>query len=127
MASVGEANLLRLSRGILPVLPGMNGPVNTRRMEEFSLMMETFRDALVVEDGAGVNTAVESSGGMKENRNRIARMPPGSRGGLIPRAERNPLRRPILPGTREPHTGTHGMHQRRSCGGPRLSERGGGP
>lgn len=76
MASNGEANLLRLSRGIFPVLPGMNGPVNTRRMEELSLMMETFRHALIVEDGTGAKTAVESSSFsiMKDNRNRIARM-----------------------------------------------------
>jgi hypothetical protein len=49
MASIGEANLLRLSRGLFPVLPGMNGPVNTRRMDEISMMLGTFQDALIVE------------------------------------------------------------------------------
>lgn len=48
MASLGEANLLRISNGFFPVIPGMNGPVNTRRMDELSMMMETFRDAIVV-------------------------------------------------------------------------------
>ena len=50
MASMGEQNLLRLSNGLLPVLPGMNGPVNTRRMDEISMMIETFQEALVVDD-----------------------------------------------------------------------------
>jgi hypothetical protein len=49
MASIGEANLIRWSRGLLPALPGMNGPVNTRRMDEISMMLETFRDALLVQ------------------------------------------------------------------------------
>jgi ABC1 atypical kinase-like domain len=44
-ASNFEANLLR--SGVLPTpLPGMNGPVNARRMEEMRLMVETFRDAV---------------------------------------------------------------------------------
>lgn len=46
MASIGEANLLRLSRGFLPVLPGMNGPVNERRMEEIRIMIATIQEAL---------------------------------------------------------------------------------
>ena len=50
MASVGEANLLRFSRGLVPVLPGMNGPVNMRRMDEISRMLATFRDALIVDN-----------------------------------------------------------------------------
>lgn len=49
MASVGEATLLRLSRGLFPTLPGMNGPVNVRRMDEIRAIVETFRDALLVE------------------------------------------------------------------------------
>ena len=53
MASIGEANLLRLSRGVLPILPGMNGPVNTRRMEELSGMVETFREALISSEDNG--------------------------------------------------------------------------
>jgi hypothetical protein len=55
MASIGEANMYRLSRGLLPVLPGMQGPVNERRMEEIRLMLDTFQDALVVDSGTEVN------------------------------------------------------------------------
>ena len=47
-ASMGEANLLKSSGGLLPALPGMNGPINTRRMDEIRLMLDTFEDALVV-------------------------------------------------------------------------------
>jgi len=46
MASIGEANLLRFSRGLFPILPGMNGPVNPKRMEELRTIVDTFRDAL---------------------------------------------------------------------------------
>ena len=49
MASLGEANLLRITGGLVPSLPGMNGPVNTRRMDEISMMLETFRDAIIVQ------------------------------------------------------------------------------
>jgi predicted unusual protein kinase regulating ubiquinone biosynthesis (AarF/ABC1/UbiB family) len=49
LASMGEANLLRQSRGLFPGLPGMAGPVNSRRMDEIRMMMETFRDALIVD------------------------------------------------------------------------------
>ena len=49
MASLGEANLLRITGGLVPPLPGMNGPVNTRRMDEISMMLETFRDAIIVQ------------------------------------------------------------------------------
>jgi len=49
MASIGEANLLRF--GLLPELPGMNGPVNPRRMDEIGMMLDTFRDALLAEEG----------------------------------------------------------------------------
>ena len=52
MASAGEANLLRFSRGLVPVLPGMNGPVNMRRMDEISRMLATFRDALIIDNTA---------------------------------------------------------------------------
>lgn len=47
MASMGEANLLRL--GLLPNLPGMNGPVNARRMDEVRMMLDTFRAALAAD------------------------------------------------------------------------------
>jgi hypothetical protein len=48
MASMGEANLKRQSGGIIPLLPGMNGPVNSKRMDEMSVALETFQDALLV-------------------------------------------------------------------------------
>lgn len=46
MASMGEANLIKFTRGVLPPLPGMNGPVNNKRMEELRLLVETFQSAL---------------------------------------------------------------------------------
>ena len=51
MASIGEANLLRATNGLLPTLPGMNGPVNERVMGEMRMMLDTFQDALAVEEG----------------------------------------------------------------------------
>jgi hypothetical protein len=51
MASIGEASLLRFTRGMLPPLPGMNGPVNARRMDELKLVLDTFQDAIVVNRG----------------------------------------------------------------------------
>lgn len=48
MASIGEANLVRLSRGLLPALPGMNGPVNTKRMDEIRTVVDTFQSALLM-------------------------------------------------------------------------------
>jgi hypothetical protein len=50
MASIGENTLFRWSSGLLGSLPGMNGPVNRRRMEEINAMIDTFRDALLVPD-----------------------------------------------------------------------------
>lgn len=50
MASIGEANLLRISGGLFPTLPGSNGPVNTRRMDEVSMILETFREAIIVQN-----------------------------------------------------------------------------
>lgn len=49
MASTGEANLMRVSRGLLRPLPGGNGPVNTKRMEELRMFVETLQNALVME------------------------------------------------------------------------------
>lgn len=51
LASMGESNLLRTSGGLLPALPGMNGPINTKRMDEIRMMLETFEDALVARNG----------------------------------------------------------------------------
>lgn len=53
LASMGEANLRRQSRGLFPILPGMNGPVNSRRMEEIQRVVQTFRDALLMNAGGG--------------------------------------------------------------------------
>lgn len=47
MASVGEATLQRISRGFVPLLPGMKGPVNQKRMDEIGMIVETFQDAIV--------------------------------------------------------------------------------
>jgi hypothetical protein len=50
MASIGEARLLLATNGLLPVLPGMSGPVNERVMAEMKMMLDTFQDALIVDD-----------------------------------------------------------------------------
>jgi len=47
MASVTEANLLRLSGGILRPLPGGNGPVNAQRMEDLRSLFDIVREALL--------------------------------------------------------------------------------
>ena len=63
MASIGEGMLIKASRGFLPTLPGMNGPVNDRRMEEVSALIETFQDALITqENGANHNLSPNVSG-----------------------------------------------------------------
>ena len=63
LASMGEANLLRTSGGLLPALPGMNGPINTRRMDEIRMMLETFEDALVVRNAQRQRKEESASGG----------------------------------------------------------------
>lgn len=52
MASVGESNLLRISMGLLPPLPGMSGPVNSKRMEEMRYLLDTLQSALATEGGS---------------------------------------------------------------------------
>ena len=47
MASMGERKLLRLSRGLIRPLPGGNGPINTRRMEEMKIVASVLQSALV--------------------------------------------------------------------------------
>ncbi|KAL3919342.1 MAG: hypothetical protein SGILL_003799 [Bacillariaceae sp.] len=49
-ASMGEANMLQATNGLLPPLPGMNGPVNRRVMNEMGMMLDTFRNAMDVDD-----------------------------------------------------------------------------
>jgi hypothetical protein len=56
MASIGEGNILQATSGFLPPLPGMNGPVNRRVMSEMGMMLDTFRNALMVESGNGVQS-----------------------------------------------------------------------
>lgn len=51
MASLGEANLLRISGGVVRPLPGGNGPVNSRRMEELRSFLDVIQSALVMEGG----------------------------------------------------------------------------
>lgn len=87
LASMGEANLLKTSGGILPALPGMNGPINTRRMDEIRMMLDTFEDALVIPGSgqkelgastAGLDHANGSAGGglatLAQNRDRAMAM-----------------------------------------------------
>mmetsp|Transcript_29706 Transcript_29706/g.86570 ORF Transcript_29706/g.86570 Transcript_29706/m.86570 type:complete len:801 (+) Transcript_29706:3385-5787(+) len=57
MASIGEANLLRISRGIIRPLPGGNGPVNERRMEELRAMLDVMQSALSSDSGEDGGTA----------------------------------------------------------------------
>jgi hypothetical protein len=52
IASLGEASLLRMSNGLLPALPGMNGPVNNRVMDEMRAMLDTFQGAVTVGQGS---------------------------------------------------------------------------
>jgi hypothetical protein len=57
MASMGEASLKKQSGGIVPLLPGMNGPVNSKRMDEITVALETFQDALLVSSRDNPNRA----------------------------------------------------------------------
>ncbi|CAJ1969590.1 unnamed protein product [Cylindrotheca closterium] len=61
MASIGEGRLLAASRGLLPALPGMKGPINERVMNEMRQMLDTFQDALTVENGSSRNKESSSS------------------------------------------------------------------
>ena len=56
MASMGESNILELSRGLIRPLPGGNGPINTRRMEEMRAVVDVLQSALLMkseDDGKG--------------------------------------------------------------------------
>jgi len=52
MASLGEANLLRISGGFIRPFPGGNGPVNEKRMEEIRSILSIAQSALT-ESGYG--------------------------------------------------------------------------
>lgn len=53
MASIGEANLLRISRGLIRPLPGGNGPINSRRMEEVRAVLDVMQSALSSSSNGG--------------------------------------------------------------------------
>jgi len=88
MASMGESNLLRLSRGFIRPLPGGNGPINTKRMEEMRAVVEVLQSALEVDD--------EDGGEEHQDRAQMARE--FAQGGLLlfNDAERRELAAPIL-------------------------------
>lgn len=65
MASMGESNLLQLSRGLVRPLPGGNGPINTRRMEEMKAIVDVLQSALLIDD--------KSSGEKRQERLEVAR------------------------------------------------------
>lgn len=48
MASMGESNLLRLSKGLIRPLPGGNGPINTKRIEEIKAVVDVLQSAVVI-------------------------------------------------------------------------------
>ena len=50
MASIGEANLLRVSNGFIRPLPGGNGPVNLKRVEKLASILDTLQSALSVDN-----------------------------------------------------------------------------
>ena len=53
MASMGESNLLRISRGLVRPLPGGNGPINTKRMDEMRAVVNVLQSALKVDGNHG--------------------------------------------------------------------------
>ncbi len=59
MASMGESNLLRLSKGLIRPLPGGNGPINTKRIEEIKAVVDVLQSAVVID---------ETNGGGEKNR-----------------------------------------------------------
>ena len=48
MASMGENNILELTRGLIRPLPGGNGPINTKRMEEMRAVVDVLQSALLM-------------------------------------------------------------------------------
>lgn len=88
MASVGESTLLRLSRGFFRPLPGGNGPVSTKRMEEMKAVVDVLQSALLVDE--------EVRSGDRQERVELARE--FAQGGLLlfSNEERRELAAPIL-------------------------------
>jgi len=52
MASTGEFNLLRVSRGLIRPLPGGLGPIDNQRMKEIQGLIETVESAVSFEDNS---------------------------------------------------------------------------
>lgn len=67
MASMGEANLLGLSRGLVRPLPGGNGPINQHRMDEMKELVGVLQSALLVGEGE------ENFGEQRQERLELAR------------------------------------------------------
>ena len=88
MASMGEANLLKLSRGIVRPLPGGNGPINTKRMEEMKAVVDVLQSAI-----AG---GEENKGEHRQERLELAREFAQGLLSLFSDAERRELAAPIL-------------------------------
>lgn len=58
MASMGEARIQQATNGLLPLLPGANGPINDRVMSEMRMMVDTFQEALAVDGNTNNNDAL---------------------------------------------------------------------
>eukprot|EP00529_Nitzschia_sp_RCC80_P004028 CAMPEP_0113490756 /NCGR_PEP_ID=MMETSP0014_2-20120614/27209_1 /TAXON_ID=2857 /ORGANISM="Nitzschia sp." /LENGTH=967 /DNA_ID=CAMNT_0000384535 /DNA_START=35 /DNA_END=2934 /DNA_ORIENTATION=+ /assembly_acc=CAM_ASM_000159 len=67
MASIGEANLLRVTNGLLPPLPGMNGPVNRKVLSEMGMLVDTFRNALAMDPQRTTTTSSNGGTGSSSN------------------------------------------------------------
>lgn len=88
MASMGESTLLRLSRGLVRPLPGGNGPINTKRMEEMKAVVDVLQSAVAGD--------TEDSGEQRQERVELARE--FAQGGLLlfGDEEKRELAAPIL-------------------------------
>lgn len=69
MASMGEANLFRATNGLLPPLPGMNGPVNRKVLSEMGMLVETFRNALAIDTATNSKNDSSNDGRLLAMRN----------------------------------------------------------
>lgn len=56
MASIGENNILELSRGLIRPLPGGNGPINTKRMEEIRAVVDVLQSAFLMKGNSDENS-----------------------------------------------------------------------
>jgi len=76
MASTGEANLLRVTRGLIRPLPGGNGPVNNKRMEEIRGLLVMAQSAMTVTPSNEGNNSGNINGSIvvEESRERMQAM-----------------------------------------------------